>query len=163
MRRYSKSLLLLMMLISWTSLLLFGRNDFKRFLPAGLFMLVVVTIEDLFAQKRKWWVWYEKLFPQLSGITPFLLGPFFIGSMWILKLSYGKFLRYIVINLMVDSLFTYFIIDRFKKFRIGGLVHLKKIQLSSLFFLKSLLLYGFQSLTEKARTVERIPAENTQI
>lgn len=160
MKKYSKSLLLLMMLLSWASLFLFGKGNLKRFLPAGLFMLLMVTLEDLFAQKRKWWAWYEKLFPNLSGIIPFLWGPFLIGSLWLLKLSYGNFKRYIIYNLLVDSISTFFITDFFSKLRVGGLVRLKKYQLSLLFFLKSLLLYGFQSLVERFKKVKTISPES---
>lgn len=69
--------------------------------------------------------------------------------MWILKLSYGKFIRYIMLNTMIDSMFTYFLVDWLKKLGISSLVRLKKYQLSLLFFLKSLLLYGFQFVKEK--------------
>jgi hypothetical protein len=154
MMRYPKSLMVLMTIISWLSLLLLGKGAVKRFLPAGLFITLVVAIEDKFAQKRKWWWWYEKIHPRLSGIVPFLWGPFFIGSMWILKLTYGKFIRYIVLNLVVDSMFTYLLVDLLKKLGISSLVRLKKYQLSLLFFLKSLLLYGFQYVKEKMKSLD---------
>ncbi|WP_034332072.1 hypothetical protein [Bacillus sp. J37] len=149
--RYSKSLLVLMMILSWFSIPLIGKREIKRFLPAVLFITMIVSIEDKIAKKRKWWWWYEKLHPKLSGIVPFLWGPFFIGSMWILKWTYGKFIRFILLNLIVDSVFTYLLVDLFKKIGIGSLVRLKKYQLSMLFFLKSLLLYGFQFVKEKRR------------
>ena len=79
--RYSKSLLVLMMILSWFSIPLIGKREIKRFLPAVLFITMIVSIEDKIAKKRKWWWWYEKLHPKLSGIVPFLWGPFFIGSM----------------------------------------------------------------------------------
>jgi hypothetical protein len=43
--------------------------------------LVVRTI-NFIAKKRKWW-WYQTLHPKLSGVIPFIWGPFLIGSMWI--------------------------------------------------------------------------------
>lgn len=147
--RYSKSLLVLIMILSWFSIPLLGKREIKRFLPAGLFITMIVSIEDLIAKKRKWWWWYEKLHPKLSGIVPLLWGPFFIGSIWILKWTYGKFIRYIILNLIIDSMFTYLLVDLFKKIGIASLVRLKKYQLSLLFFLKSLLLYGFQFVKEK--------------
>ncbi|MEK5054858.1 MULTISPECIES: hypothetical protein [Niallia] len=110
---------------------------------------MIVTIEDIIAKKRKWWWWYEKIHPKLSGIVPFLWGPFFIGSLWILKWTYGKYFRYIFINLVVDSIFVYFLVDWLKKLGIASLVRLKKYQLSLLFFFKSLLLYGFQFVKER--------------
>ncbi len=147
--KYSKPLLLLMFVLSWLSFPLIGKESIKRFLPAGLFISLIVTIEDVIARKRKWWWWYEKIIPNLSGIVPFLWGPFLIGSMWILKLTYGRFTLYTIINFFVDSIFTFFMVDWLKKLGIASLIRLPKYQLSMLFFVKSLLLYSFQYIKEK--------------
>ncbi len=48
-----------------------------------------------------------------------------------------------------DTVFTYKFVDMLKDLGIASLVRLKKYQLSILFFLKSLLLYGFQIIREK--------------
>lgn len=148
-KKHSKSLLLLMMTLPFFSLPFMGWNSIKRFLPAALFISVFVTIEDVIAKKRKWWRWYEGIHPKLSGIVPFVWGPFIVGSLWILKLTYGKFIKYTILNLFVDSIFTYLIVRLLEKLGIGSLVRLKKYQLSSLFFLKALILYAFQLLKEK--------------
>jgi hypothetical protein len=87
--------------------------------------------------------------PKLQGGLPLTWGPFLIGSMWILKLTYGKFLIYLITNLIIDTLFTYPFVTFLKRQGIASLVRLKKYQLSMLFFLKSILLYGFQNLKEK--------------
>ncbi len=148
--KYMKSLLLIMMIFPWFSLPFIGRRSVKRFLPAAFFISLVVTIEDVIAKKRKWWWWYEGIHPKLSGIVPFLWGPFIVGSIWILKLTYGKFTKYIILNLIVDSMFTYFLVDCLRKLGIASLVRLKKYQLSLLFFLKSILLYGFHFIKENS-------------
>lgn len=71
--RHSRGLLVLMMFLSWFFLPLIGKDAVKRFLPAGLFIALIVTIEDIIAKKRKWWWWYEKIHPKLSGIVPFMV------------------------------------------------------------------------------------------
>lgn len=147
--KYSKSLLMSMFVLSWLTFPLLGKNTIKRFLPAGIFISLVVAVEDVIARKRKWWWWYEKMIPNVSGIVPFLWGPFLIGSMWILKLTYGRFTFYTIINFIVDSFFTFFMVDWLKKLGIASLIRLPKYQLSMIFFLKSLLLYGFQYVKEK--------------
>ncbi|OOP67671.1 hypothetical protein BWZ43_14630, partial [Heyndrickxia oleronia] len=91
--KYSKLLLLLMMILPWFTVPLMGKDAFKRFLPAGLFISLIVRIVNFIAKKRKWWWWYQTLHPKISGVFPFIWGPFLIGSMWILKLTYGKFFR----------------------------------------------------------------------
>lgn len=147
--KYSKLLLLIMFILPWFSLPLLGKKSAKRFFPAGIFISLVVTFESIFAKKRKWWCWYESLHPKLQGGFPLTWGPFLIGSMWILKLTYGKLFIYLITNLVVDTLFTYPFVMFLKKQGIASLVQLKKYQLSILFFIKSLLLYGFQYVKEK--------------
>ncbi|MEH7385564.1 hypothetical protein V7147_09170 [Bacillus sp. JJ1521] len=150
--KYNKMLLILMLIISWLSLLLMGKNSVKRFLPAGVFMALFTRWENVVAKKRTWWWWYEKLHPKLPGSFPFVWGPFMIGSMWILKLTYGNFFRYLILNLIVDSIFTFVLVDKWlTKWGIASLVRMKKIQLSLLLFIDSLLLYGFQYLIEKGK------------
>lgn len=150
--RYNKAVLLIMLVVSWLSFLLLGKSSFKRFIPAGIFMAFVTRLENYVAKKRTWWWWYEKLHPKLSGSFPFILGPFMIGSMWILKFTYGNFFRYLIVNLIVDSIFIFLLIDKWlTKWGIASLVRMKKIQLSLLLFIDSLLLYGFQFLLEKMK------------
>lgn len=83
------------------------------------------------------------------------MGTVLIGSIWILRLTYGKFKWYLLLNLAVDTVFTYIFVNMLKGLRIASLVRLKKYQLSILFFVKSLLLYGFQMIREKVGKIER--------
>jgi hypothetical protein len=146
--KYSKALLLLMMILSWFTIPLLGERAFKRFLPSGLFISLMVRIVNIVAKKRRWWWWYETIHPKLSGVYPFMLGPFLVGSMWILKWTYGKFLRYMILNLIFDSFFTYLVVHYLTKFGIASLVRMKKIQLMYVLTVLSLLLYIFQLLKE---------------
>ncbi|WP_313799228.1 hypothetical protein [Cytobacillus sp.] len=146
--RNRKLLMLLIMILPWLSTPLIGKKSFKRYFPAGLFISFMVTFESYIAAKRKWWWFHVKIHPKIHGTFPLIWGPFIIGSIWILKLTYQNFYRYIIINLIVDTFFTYAFVNFLQKMGIGTLVRLKKIQLSLLFFIKSLLLYGFQSLND---------------
>ena len=38
-------------------------------------------------------------------------GPFFVGTLWVLKLIYGNFLRYLLTIPAVDSFFIYIVIN----------------------------------------------------
>lgn len=147
--KYSKSLLLLMMILPWFTVPLMGKEAFKRFLPAGLFISLIVRIVNFIAKKRKWWWWYQTLHPKISGVFPFIWGPFLIGSMWILKLTYGKFFRYMLLNLAIDGAFTYGLVYYLQKLGIASLVRLKKINLLLIFTVEALLLYGFQIIKDR--------------
>ncbi|GKU82938.1 hypothetical protein [Niallia sp. NCCP-28] len=147
--KHSKLLLVLMMILSWFSVPLLGKGVFKRFLPASLFMSLIVRIVNYIAKKQKWWWWYETLHPRLSGVIPFMLGPFLVGSLWILKWTYSKFFRYMILNLIVDSMFTYVLVYYLQKLGIASLVRMKKIGLMYVFTILALLLYSFQFVKEK--------------
>ncbi|TCJ00466.1 hypothetical protein [Cytobacillus praedii] len=147
--RYSKLLLILMMILSWFTVPFVGRASIKRFLPAALFMAIIVRMVNFIAKKRRWWWWYVKVHPSVSGSFPFVCGSFFVGSLWILKFTYGNFMKYMGLNLAVDSIFTYVIEPYLQKFGIASLVRMKKIQLMYVFTVLAFLLYGFQLVKEK--------------
>lgn len=150
----SKVFLLAMLALPWLTLPLLGKKSVKRFLPASLFICLVVRLESIIAKKRRWWWFYEKIHPRMIGEFPLIWGGFLIGSMWILRLTYGKFLVYMVTNLIIDTLFTFPFVKFCKQMGILSLVRLKKYQLSLLFLLKSLLLYGFQYVKETTPKIQ---------
>ncbi|WP_110112092.1 hypothetical protein [Bacillus sp. CGMCC 1.16541] len=158
--KYKKILLLIMLLLPWFSFPLLGKPALKRFLPAGLFISILVFFENMVAKKRKWWVYHETIHPRVTGDFPLIWGPFLIGSMWILKATYGKFYLYMLLNIAVDSFFTYPLVSTFQKLGISSLVKLKRYQLSLLFFFKSALLYGFQLMIERMKRMRESSSTN---
>ena len=157
--KYSKQLLVSMIIISWFSLAFAGKESIKRFLPASLFMAIIVRVVNIIAKKRKWWWWYEKIHPSVSGSFPFVWGSFFVSSLWIMKFTYGNFMRYIGLNVIAHSAFTYVLEPFLQKFGIASLVRMKKSQLMYVFTVLAFLLYGFQLVKEKA-LVKRNPTLN---
>ncbi|MBO1512146.1 hypothetical protein [Metabacillus bambusae] len=147
--RNTKLFMILMSLLPWLSVPLLNAKTFKRFLPSVLFMCLYVASEGYLAQKKKWWWFPLSVKPNVVGELPLIFGPFFVGSFWILKYTYGKFNLYLLINIVIDSIFTYFTLNFFKKIGYVSLVRLTKFQLSLLFLVKSVLMYGFQVMYEK--------------
>ncbi len=147
--------LVIIMTIPWFSVPLLGSRSFKRFFPAAFFMSIFVFFESLFARERTWWWVYKKLFPQTIGEVPLIIGPFFIGSLWVLKATFGKFSSYLMLNTFIHLIFSFPVMDLLKKAGIASTVVLKRSQLMLLFFSKSLLLYGTQLLIEKAKKVSQ--------
>lgn len=146
--KYSKTLLSLTMIMPWVTAPLLRKKTLKLYLPAGIFIALMVRLANVVAKKRKWWWWYETLHPRLSGVIPFMLGPFFVGSIWILKWTYGKFFRYFALNMLFDGMFTYVGVPILTKFGVASLVRMKKIQLMYVFIFLTLILYAFQFLYE---------------
>jgi len=143
--RKNKMILLAMMVLPWLSLPLLGKRSFKRFYPGALFISVWVAVESIVAKKRMWWRIYERIIPKVIGEMPFILGPFFVGSLWILKFTFGNFFRYLFLNLLLDTFFAFPGVYILRKLGIASLVRLKPYQMVLLFMCKSVLMYGFQS------------------
>jgi hypothetical protein len=138
-----------MTILPWLTVPFIGLKTLKRFLPGVLFMSLYVTAEGSLAEKKKWWWFRFKIKPNVLGELPLILGMFFVGSFWILKYTYGKFKWYLLVNIVTDGIFTYFLLDWFKKIGYVSLVRFTKFQLSLLFLVKSFLMYGFQFIYER--------------
>ncbi|WP_088105818.1 hypothetical protein [Halalkalibacter urbisdiaboli] len=143
-----KAIIILMTISPWLTVPFLGVNTLRRFLPASLFMSLYLIAEGRFAEKKKWWWFPFNIKPNVLGEMPLIIGPFLVGSLWILKYFYGKFNLYLLINIIVDSLFTYIGINWFKKIGYASLVRLTKFQLSFVFLIKTFILYGSQILYE---------------
>jgi hypothetical protein len=143
MMKLSRILILLLVAFSWVMLPLAGWRSVKRFTPASLFMCIFLLIEDRIATKFKWWVIYPNLSSKISGMTPFAVGPFFTGSILILKYTYGRFPLFVLLNLAVDAFFVFPFYTWFKKLGVWKLLRMNQLQLLMVFLTKSLLMYGF--------------------
>ncbi|RXI99831.1 hypothetical protein DS745_13185 [Anaerobacillus alkaliphilus] len=146
-----KPFLIAVMIVPWFSIPLIGKRSFKRFFPAALIMSVVVVFESFLARNRTWWWVYKNLFPKTIGEIPLIIGPFFIGSLWVLKATFGKFSLFVLLNTIIHLLFSFPVMDLFKKMGIASTVRLKRYELLLLFFVKSILLYGSQFVIDKVR------------
>ncbi|NHC40497.1 hypothetical protein G6549_10985 [Bacillus sp. MM2020_1] len=149
--RKNKMILLLIMILPWLSMPFIGKRNVKRFYPGALFICVWVFVESMIANKRVWWRFYEKLTPKGTGEMPLIIGPFFVGSLWILKYTFGNIIRYFFVNLIFDVLFIYPGLFVLKKLGIASLIRLKSYQLLTIFMSKAMIMYGFQSLANKLR------------
>lgn len=144
-------IVLISVIISWLTAPLIKKSVWKRFYPALFFISFFIAIESYIAYKRKWWEFPKGTILYYLKDALFVVGPFFIGTLWILKLTYGNLKKYLLVNTIIDTGFVYGLMLLMKKFNIMKLVKLKEYQFMSLFFLKSFSLYGFQYLKDMKR------------
>jgi hypothetical protein len=149
--RHSRFLLILMMILPWFSIPLLGRGTIKRFLPASILIACVVKINNITAKKRNWWEFYNSIHPKIPGDIPFILGPYLILSIWILKLTYGKLTLFMITNAIGHILFAFPGMKLLKRLGIVSLVQMKPIQLTLLLTIRGFLLYGFQFVIENIK------------
>jgi hypothetical protein len=149
--RYEKFVYIIMIVVPWLSAPLLGKKIFKRFTLGALFICIFVFIESLVAHKRLWWLFHKKLFPKVIGEIPLIIGPFFIGTLWIMKFTFGNFKRYFMTNFCIDAFFVYIHVPILKKLGYASLVRLSKFNFLLIFLFKAVLLYLFQIFIEKKR------------
>ncbi len=142
-----------MVFLSLISLPFLGSRNIKRFISASILIVIIEIINVRVGKKKKWWFFYNKPNSMITGELPFNIGPFWVGSMWILKWTYGNFKRFILLNAIVDSAFVITLSVFFKKLKIFTLVRMNKFQFFLYFFLKAFLLYGFQFLFENKKEI----------
>ncbi|MCH6268828.1 hypothetical protein [Neobacillus citreus] len=138
-----------MVLIALSTLPLMGLYNIKRFLPVSILIGGIEGINALIGKKRRWWVFYNKPNSYLFNEFPFNIGVFLVTSLWIMKWSYGKFLKFTLLNAMGNALFAYPFAKFARKIKYFTLVRLNHLQFFFYFFSKVFLFYGLQYLFEK--------------
>ena len=147
--RHSRFLVILMMILPWLFIPLLGRRSIKRFLPATIFICCVVKINNITAKKRNWWNFHTSIHPKVSGDIPFILGPYILFSLGLLKFTYGNLKVFTITNAIVHILFSFPGMKLLKRLGIVSLERMKPVQLTLLLTIRGFLLYGFQFAIEK--------------
>ncbi|WP_078554536.1 hypothetical protein [Bacillus alkalicellulosilyticus] len=138
-------------IIPWISLVFMDKHSIKRFFPTSILMGLLLIGESLLARKKMWWSIYKKPHPNIMGEAPLIMGPYIVGSMWMLRFGFGNILRYSILNLCVHLFFVYVLMDRFKRIGYWSLIRLKKYQLLLLFIIEAIILYGTQIIFESRK------------
>nr|WP_295972539.1 hypothetical protein [uncultured Bacillus sp.] len=137
-----------LLLVPWLTLPFIGRYALKRFMSAAIFIIIFTKLLDSYGEKRKWWKFY-KGYSLLNSMDFLLLGPYFVISIWMLKLTYGKFLTFFISNKLLHMIFIFFGLQYLDGFRIFSLKKLSKFQYWSTHIIRALVLYAFQFIKEK--------------
>lgn len=137
------------LIIPWLTVPFMGKRSFFRFLPAASLVNLCLSATSTIANKKKWWTNKNPIFPGAVDFTYFL-GPYFVGTLWIFKLTYGNFSKYLLTNIVLDwiNAFPYFFISqkvglfKFKKMKAGTWGVMSVVW--------AILIYGIQYLVEQS-------------
>jgi hypothetical protein len=69
----SKLLFVSLLIIPWLTVPFLG--TFKRYLPASLFICILIKILDLIGTRKKWWKTYKGISP-LNSMDILICGPY---------------------------------------------------------------------------------------
>ncbi|RLQ97459.1 hypothetical protein [Falsibacillus albus] len=143
------------MTVPWLSVVFLPKNSIRRYLPVSILASLLVTGMCLLAVPYKWWKvmggWKIKIFNDLS----FILGPFFVGTLWIFHFSFGNFLRYFFLNLIMDSLFSYPLNYLYQRLNLYKLINFKPSQIFMSFFGFSIIIYLYQHIVQRVNNITK--------
>lgn len=144
-----KVLSLFVLIIPWLTIPLIGRKTFIRYLPAATIVNLIVGYFSVIAEKKKFWKIKNPLFPYSPIDFSYQLGLFFVTTIWVFKLTFGDFKKYLLLNVVIDYLLSYPIVKTLTKF---GLFEFKKLRprhFYSISVVLAILIYWYQILVEK--------------
>lgn len=140
-----------MVLLSWSTLLLYPKRAFKLFLPVTLFVTGLVSILLLLSTPYKLWRVSGGLGTKIFNDLSFTLGPFFVANLWIFRLAYGSIWQYLGINLVIDFILAFPVSNLFKKMNVYRLDRLQPLYFFSVIYSFAILAYCFQYFFRESR------------
>lgn len=134
-----------MMIFSWLSIPFIGWKSIKKYLPSYLFIAIITIIQHEKSLKQNDYKFHVKLFPKTLAGLPFIIAPYLAISLWIMKFTYGKFFKFVRVNLIGDLIFAYLGNWILEKMKIVT-VNISYFKFFKTRFINSFLLYGYQKI-----------------
>jgi hypothetical protein len=135
-------------MIPWLTVPFMDKKSFLRYLPVASFVNLVISVFSVISNKRNWWKNKNPFSPGNVDFT-YILGPYFVATLWIFKLTYGNFPKYLVVNVIINILNAFPMASVWEKV---GAFKFKKITHTIWYFiciLLSIIIYGYQSIVER--------------
>ena len=140
-----------MVFLSWSSLLLYPKRSFKRFLPVTLFITSLVSILLILSNPFKLWRVTGGLGSKIINDLSFTFGPFIAANLWVFRLAYGNIWQYLGVNFVMDFILAFPLSSLFRKMNIYKLERLQPLYFFSIIYSFSILGYAFQYFFKESR------------
>lgn len=151
MDKYTKQVAfsLATLILPWLTVPFMGKRNILRFLPVASFINLFLSVFCLISNRKKWWKTKNPLSPGPVDFT-YILGPYFVATLWIFKLTFGNFPKYLITN-MVLNIFNAFLLPPIgRKF---GIIKFKMMKHTTWYFIcifLSIIIYGYQHFVEQS-------------
>lgn len=100
-----------LLILPWVSLFFLKMNTIRRYMPVALFMTVIHTLAYQAAYHYGWWketgsslFGWDKVVP-----VPWVYGAYLVIVIWVFSFTFGKFLMYLTVNILLDGIFMYIV------------------------------------------------------
>lgn len=143
------NILRIILLSSWTSLLILPRKTIKRFLPVTTFCTLILTTINFIGAHYNFFGVKGSARSKIINILSLILGFFSVGTLWTFKLTYGNFQRYFLMNLLQNVIFAFPIITFLEKVNFLKYIRFNRYHHLALSMTMALILYGYQLFIDK--------------
>lgn len=118
-------------------------------MPVAVFVSLLITNVYEAAYTFKWWILKEYIIPWgYITNTAFVYGIFFVGTLWIFYFTYRNFKVYIIVNLIVDAIFAFGLLQLTEYLKIDRFVNLPKWGAYLIMVGLALIIYVYQRWQE---------------
>ncbi|MDE5053298.1 hypothetical protein NDK25_13760 [Niallia taxi] len=145
---FNQILLWSFFILPWLVLFFLKKHKVKRYFPGGLFGALILTVIFQIAEKYHWWTIEENI-PILTNVTTFVYGSFLVGTIIILYFTFGNFIKYLVTNLIIDSLLSFGISKWYEHLNIYKLVNINSFGVYIVTTVVAILIYFYQIWQDK--------------
>lgn len=139
-------------LISWLTVFLIPKNEFKKYIPVATFASLIVVIESMLSVPFKWWTVKGGLLNKVINDLSLILGPFFVGTVWIFRLTFGRFWIYLLVNTFMDLFLAYPVNSLMQKLKLYKLVNFKPKHVFFTAICYALVIYRFQIFISRSNS-----------
>ncbi|MBB3108896.1 hypothetical protein FHS18_000948 [Paenibacillus phyllosphaerae] len=152
----NKAIMWAFWLVPFASLFFFNSVTLRRYMPVAWFATVLNTIVYQMAWAYGWWKYKETLlsWDKVAQVHT-VYGAFFVGTLWIFRLTFRKFWLYAAVNLGVDFVYAFGLRALWKSLGITSGGKLPPIGSVAIMTVMALMLYAYQMWQEGAFTAKR--------
>lgn len=132
-----------MLFVPWLTLFFMNKSDVKRWMPVAMVAVVITTIIHDVGTTLRFWSVRESVFP-FYQMLPYYYGTMPVLTMWVFKFSFGRFWVYMLINIILDIGFNFFMLSYF--FTLRGIMDFNISPFLSLpiTLIHAIVIYGYQ-------------------
>lgn len=140
----NQAILWSILFLPFLTLFFMNKDDLKRYLPVGILSAFASIIVGDIGVTLGFWVHQETAYP-LYDIMPFDIGLNMVLTMWLFKFTYRKFGIYLVVNIVLDIVFAYFLFQvYFPNKGMMRLVDISPFQTFLIAVVLAIMLYNYQ-------------------
>ncbi|QJX81338.1 hypothetical protein [Priestia megaterium] len=138
----------IMLFLPWLTIPFVGKKSFIRFASTASLANLFIILLSIIARRKRWWKNKNPMFPNGPDFS-YILGPHFVTTLWVFKLTYGSFPKYLITNIVLDWINTFFLARIWERY---GFFKFKKVS-SNIYWginiILAIILYGYHYTLEK--------------